>query len=132
MRHRFAAAETRGGQNASCFLQCAHLTGPGQLAQASEMDKDGLDALVLDRMLGLARDLDIVLPASDEDDLTLLKVTRCLQAHLNIKRRSMVAGCMGPAEEGAAPSEVESSQAFTSLDTSRWTRDERGQRDDRD
>ncbi|CAM9568964.1 unnamed protein product [Lampetra planeri] len=35
------------------------------LAQAAypKMDKDGLDALVLDRMLGLAQELDVVLPA---------------------------------------------------------------------
>ncbi|CAN0426466.1 unnamed protein product, partial [Lampetra planeri] len=95
-----------------------------------KMDKDGLDALVLDRMLGLTRDLDIVLPA--EDDLTSLKVTRCLQAYLSIKRRSTVAACTGPAEERAAPDEVEFSQAFASLDASRWWRAERRQRDDRD
>ncbi|CAN0422789.1 unnamed protein product [Lampetra planeri] len=106
--------------------------GVPAIAVYPKMDKDGLDALVLDRMLGLARDLDIVLPASDKDDLTSLKVARCLQAYLNIKRHSMVAACTGPAEEGAAPDEVESSQTSASLDASRWRRAKRGQRDDRD
>ncbi|CAM9635041.1 unnamed protein product [Lampetra planeri] len=97
-----------------------------KFAAYPKMDKDGLDALVLDRMLGLTQDLDVVLPASDEDDLTSMKVARCLQPHLNIKRRSIVVA------EGAAPNEVDSSQAFVSLDASRWRRAERGQRDDRD
>ncbi|CAN0309399.1 unnamed protein product [Lampetra fluviatilis] len=67
------------------------------LAQAvyPKMDKDSLDTLVLDHMLGLARDLDRVLPASDEDDLTSLKVARCLQAYLHIKRHLTVVACMG-------------------------------------
>ncbi|CAM9504120.1 unnamed protein product [Lampetra planeri] len=81
------------------------------------MDKDGLDALVLDRMLGLAQELDIVLPASDDDDLTSLRVARCLQAHLNIKRRSKLVAC---AEPTAASDGVESSQAFASLNNGRW------------
>ncbi|CAM9637042.1 unnamed protein product [Lampetra planeri] len=104
------------------------------LAQAvyPKMDKNGLGALVLDGMLGLALDLNIVLPASSDDELTSLKVTRFLQSYLNLKRHSPVAVCAAPAEEGTAADGVESSQAFASLDASWWRRNERGSRDNRD
>ncbi|CAM9886419.1 unnamed protein product [Lampetra planeri] len=101
------------------------------LAQAAypKMDKDVLDTLVLDRMLGLAQELDVVLPASDDDDLTSLRVARCLQAHLNIKRRSKVVACAGPAEDATV---FEGVEAFASLNNSGWRKAEMGRRDDRD
>ncbi|CAN0354947.1 unnamed protein product [Lampetra planeri] len=92
MRHRFATRRLVDAETPLVFSSVLI-----SLAQAvyPKMDKDSLDTLVLDHMLGLARDLDRVLPASDEDDLTSLKVARCLQAHLHIKRHLTVVACMG-------------------------------------
>ncbi|XP_078736050.1 interferon-induced very large GTPase 1-like [Lampetra fluviatilis] len=44
------------------------------------MDLDGINALVLERLLALTKDLNIVLPVMDDDDLSSLKVAKCIQA----------------------------------------------------
>ncbi|CAN0023170.1 unnamed protein product [Lampetra planeri] len=46
------------------------------------IDHVGRDSPVLERMLLLAQELKIVIPATE--DLSSLKVARCLQAHFNI------------------------------------------------
>ncbi|CAM9521725.1 unnamed protein product [Lampetra planeri] len=46
------------------------------------MDHDGLDSLVLEKLLALAKDLHIVIQAIDDADLCSLKVATCIQAHL--------------------------------------------------
>ncbi|CAM9376216.1 unnamed protein product [Lampetra planeri] len=73
MRHKFAAGRCEDSEMPLVFRSALI-----PLAQAAylKMDKDGLDALVLNRMLELAPELDIVLPATDDDDLTSLRVVR--------------------------------------------------------
>ncbi|CAM9289074.1 unnamed protein product [Lampetra fluviatilis] len=95
------------------------------------MDKEGLDALVLDRMLGLAQELDVALPTTDDDDLTSLRVARSTQTHLIGKRRAKVVACAGPAKE-ELDDEGEPSQAFVSLNEGGWRKNRPGRRDDCD
>ncbi|CAM9378180.1 unnamed protein product [Lampetra planeri] len=95
------------------------------------MDKEGLDALVLDRMLGLAQELDVALPTTDDDDLTSLRVARSTQTHLIGKRRAKVVACAGPAKE-ELDDEGEPSQAFASLNEGGWRKNRPGRRDDCD
>ncbi|CAM9440610.1 unnamed protein product [Lampetra fluviatilis] len=103
------------------------------LAQAAytRMDKEGLDALVLDCMLGLAQELDVALPTTDNDDLTSLRVARSIQTHLIGKRRAKVVACAGPAKE-ESDDEGEPSQAFASLNEGGCRKNRPGRRDDRD
>ncbi|CAN0368523.1 unnamed protein product [Lampetra planeri] len=48
--------------------------------------------------------MDVFLPASEDDELTSLKVVRCLQAHGNLRRRVGVVACTGQ------PGEIEAKQ----------------------
>ncbi|CAN0203350.1 unnamed protein product [Lampetra planeri] len=58
------------------------------LAQAalSKMEPMGIDSLVLERLLGLAKKLNVALPASEEDDPSSLVIARCIQTQLGLKR----------------------------------------------
>ncbi|CAM9591933.1 unnamed protein product [Lampetra fluviatilis] len=74
------------------FSRCFKATS--ELETYPRMDKEGLDALVLDRMLGWAEELEVALPTSDDDDdLTSLWVVRSIQTHLIRKRRAKVVAC---------------------------------------
>ncbi|CAN0394835.1 unnamed protein product [Lampetra fluviatilis] len=70
------------------------------LVQAAfpKMARAGLDSLVLKRMLALAQEPGVVLPATEDDDLTSFKIARSIQAHLHLKRRAGVAACIAPSE----------------------------------
>ncbi|CAM9511783.1 unnamed protein product [Lampetra fluviatilis] len=68
------------------------------LAKAAfpKMDHAGVDSLVCKRLLTLAKDLNIVLPTTEEDDLFFLKVARCIQAHLLLKQQTGLVACTVP------------------------------------
>ncbi|XP_078474063.1 uncharacterized protein LOC144735528 [Lampetra planeri] len=53
-----------------------------------KMDHVGWEYLILDKMLLLARDLQVVLPYMDDDDLTSFQVAQCLQTHFNATRKT--------------------------------------------
>ncbi|CAN0025654.1 unnamed protein product [Lampetra fluviatilis] len=74
VRHKFAARR-RGEAGMPFAFRSALLA----LAKAAfpKMDHAGVDLLVLERLLMLARDLNIVLPAIEKDDLSSLKVVTC-------------------------------------------------------
>ncbi|CAN0441578.1 unnamed protein product [Lampetra planeri] len=102
-----------------------------ELAAYPRMDKEGLDALVLDGMLGLAKEFDVALPTTDDDDdLTSLRVARSIPTHIH-KCRAKVVACASPAKE-ESDDEGEPSQAFASLNEGGWRKNRPGQRDDRD
>ncbi|CAM9860251.1 unnamed protein product [Lampetra planeri] len=65
------------------------------LAKAAfpRMDHDGIDALDLERLLSLAKDLNTILPAVDDDDLSSLKVTKCIQAPQLLQRHRGLVAC---------------------------------------
>ncbi|CAN0138890.1 unnamed protein product [Lampetra fluviatilis] len=73
VRHKFATG--RWGKIDMPFAFCSALM---PLAQAAypKMEQAGLDSVVLERMLALARELNVALPAMEEDDLSSLKVAR--------------------------------------------------------
>ncbi|CAM9393159.1 unnamed protein product [Lampetra planeri] len=87
------------------------------------MDQVGQDSLILKKMLLLAQELQVVLPAMEDDGLTSLQVARCLEAHLNICRHSGVVASMGPAaeEEGALAGE-QHLQVGVLRPTAKWRR----------
>ncbi|CAM9363417.1 unnamed protein product [Lampetra planeri] len=72
-----------------------------------KMEAAGIDSLVMDRLLGLAKELNVALPASEENDPTSLVIARCIQSHLGLKKRSGLVACAAPAD-GREPSEGES------------------------
>ncbi|CAN0401107.1 unnamed protein product [Lampetra fluviatilis] len=84
------------------------------------MDHIGRDSLVLKMMLVLVQELKVVMPATEEDDLSSLQVARCLQAHLNIQQRVTMVACTGPPEGRVAPEDAEPLQACASLDGTKW------------
>ncbi|CAM9350495.1 unnamed protein product [Lampetra planeri] len=59
------------------------------------MEQTALDSLTLKRLLSLAQELGIFLPAMEEDDLSSLKVDRCIQTHVSLQRWPGVAACVG-------------------------------------
>ncbi|CAN0347494.1 unnamed protein product [Lampetra fluviatilis] len=67
------------------------------------MDQVGRNSLVLEIMLQLAQELQDVMPATEEDDLSSLKVARCLEVHFNTQRHTNVTACTGPSEDNGAP-----------------------------
>ncbi|CAM9676094.1 unnamed protein product [Lampetra fluviatilis] len=82
VRHKFAARRSRQAETPLAF--CSVLL---VLAKAAfpKMDYAGVDSLVIERLLTLAKDLNIILPATEEDELLSFKAARCIQAHLLLK-----------------------------------------------
>ncbi|CAM9849098.1 unnamed protein product [Lampetra planeri] len=52
----------------------------------------------MDKLLGLAKELNVTLPASEEDDPTSLVIARCIQSHLGLKKCSGLIACAAPAD----------------------------------
>ncbi|CAN0025723.1 unnamed protein product [Lampetra fluviatilis] len=95
------------------------------LSQAAfpNMDHMRLDSLVLEQLLAVARDMDVFLPASEDDDLTSLKVACCLQARSNLRWRDGVVACTKRmVESGAKQEEKELPAVCVSLAGSQWAR----------
>ncbi|CAN0202662.1 unnamed protein product [Lampetra planeri] len=76
----------------SALLSLAHTAYP-------QMEQTVLDSLVLERLLSLAQEMSVSLAATEEDDLTSLKVARSIQAHFNLQRWPGVAACVGFSED---------------------------------
>ncbi|CAN0220615.1 unnamed protein product [Lampetra planeri] len=55
------------------------------------------------------------MPATDEDDLSSLKVARCLEVHFNIQRRANMAACARPSEDGGQPEDGANLQVCASF-----------------
>ncbi|XP_075910768.1 uncharacterized protein LOC142906548 [Petromyzon marinus] len=93
-RHKFAMRR-RGEVETPLAYRMALLS----LAKSAypQMGQVGWDVLILEKMLPLARDLQVVLPAMVDDDLTSLQVARCLEAHFFIRRRAGMVASTGPA-----------------------------------
>ncbi|CAM9574290.1 unnamed protein product [Lampetra planeri] len=58
----------------------------------------GIDSLVMDRLLGLAKEPNVALPASEDGDPTSLVIARCFQSHLGLKKRLGLVACATPAD----------------------------------
>ncbi|CAM9426959.1 unnamed protein product [Lampetra fluviatilis] len=68
------------------------------------MDQVGWDSLSIKKLLLLAQKLQVVLPATEDDNLLSFKVARYLEANVNIRRRAGVVASTGPsAVEERAP-----------------------------
>ncbi|XP_075921161.1 uncharacterized protein LOC116939519 [Petromyzon marinus] len=94
--------------------------------------EDGLDSLVLEKLLALAQELHIILPATEDSNLSSLQIARCLQAHLHLQRRAGVAARTGPSEAPGAPEDMEDPQVCALVDNGHWRKDEAGRQGGRD
>ncbi|CAM9571439.1 unnamed protein product [Lampetra planeri] len=66
-----------------------------------DVKREHLDPLVMERMLVLAREMDVVLPTCAHEVKTSLWAARCLNAHENLKRWAQMAAWTGdPAKDG--------------------------------
>ncbi|CAN0088887.1 unnamed protein product [Lampetra planeri] len=85
------------------------------LAQAAflKLGPTGVDSLVMDRLLRLAKELNVSLPASEDDDLTSFVIARCIQSHLGLKKCSGLVTCATPA--GETSEEDESAPVFATV-----------------
>ncbi|CAN0032244.1 unnamed protein product [Lampetra planeri] len=92
----------------SALLSLAHAAYP-------RMEQVALKSVVLERLLSLAQEMNVFLPATEEEDLTSLKVVRCIQAHFNLQWWAEVATCTGFLEYEDEPELQEPAQACTSL-----------------
>ncbi|CAN0090048.1 unnamed protein product [Lampetra planeri] len=77
------------------------------------MEQRALDSLALERLLSLAEEMGVSLAATEEDELTSLKVAQCIQAHFNLQRWPGVAACVGFSKD--EPEHKEPVQACTSF-----------------
>ncbi|CAN0182100.1 unnamed protein product [Lampetra planeri] len=124
VEHRFAAR--RQGEAETPFAFRSALL---KLAKAAfpRMDHDGLDSLVLEKLLVLARDFHTIIQAVDDDDLCPLKVARCIQAHLLLQTEKGLVACTTPCD---TPEETEPAQAYALAQGGGWRRDGMERRDD--
>ncbi|CAM9437634.1 unnamed protein product [Lampetra planeri] len=71
------------------------------LAAYSDVKQEALNALVMDRMLALARDMEVVLPTCGHNVETSRWAAKCLHAHESLQRWSqMVAWTGDPSQDG--------------------------------
>ncbi|CAN0141539.1 unnamed protein product [Lampetra fluviatilis] len=87
------------------------------------MDQAGYDLLVLEQLLALAHELDVVLPATEEDDLSSLRIARCIQAHIHQKRRAGMLACAAPTGMLDTRKDNEPAQAWASVNDTSWRAD---------
>ncbi|CAM9364029.1 unnamed protein product [Lampetra planeri] len=82
------------------------------LAKAAfpKMDHDGLDTLVLEKMLGLAKDLHTVLPTEDSE-VSSLKIARCIQAQQTLQHDRVLVACATSSTEPGAHTDEEPAPA---------------------
>ncbi|CAM9776806.1 unnamed protein product [Lampetra planeri] len=102
-KRRFSTSCTLAG---STFLSLAQTAFP-------KLGPTGVDSLVMDRLLGLAKVLNVSLPASEDDDPTSLVIARCIQSHLGLKKRLGLVACATP--EGETSEEDESAPVCASV-----------------
>ncbi|CAM9364102.1 unnamed protein product [Lampetra planeri] len=80
----------RQGEAETPPTYCNALLALGEAAYPA-VDRMALDSLVMERMLGLAWEMEVVLPVVDEDLQMFCWTARCLQAHEKLHRWSQMA-----------------------------------------
>ncbi|CAN0354332.1 unnamed protein product [Lampetra planeri] len=89
------------------------------------MDNEGIDALVMEKLLALARELHVVVHVIDDTDLWSLQVARSVQAHLLLCRKMGLTVCAAAGEVRSAPEDSAPAQVFASAPDRGWRRDDR-------
>ncbi|CAN0042398.1 unnamed protein product [Lampetra planeri] len=103
IRNRFV--KRRQGETESPLAFRSALLSLAQAAY-SDLGPTGVDSLVLDQLLGLAKELNILLPVTENDNPTSLVIAQCIQSHLGLKKRSGLMACIAPAEETSEEEEA--------------------------
>ncbi|XP_061417595.1 uncharacterized protein LOC133348671 isoform X1 [Lethenteron reissneri] len=111
-RHRFASRRREADETPLAY-QSALMA----LAQAAypRMDDVGLDSIVLEKLLLLARELRIAIHVKDEANLSSLGAAHYLHTELLLQRDGQVAACAA-----ARVDEVPDAQAFASQRAASW------------
>ncbi|CAN0035699.1 unnamed protein product [Lampetra planeri] len=104
----------RRGEAKMPFIFRSVLLALGQAAYP-HMDRVALDSLVLERLLSLPQESSVALSITEEDDLSSLKVARCIQAHLNLQQWPTLAACVGEPADLEEPALREPERACTSF-----------------
>ncbi|CAM9783094.1 unnamed protein product [Lampetra fluviatilis] len=89
---------------------------------------ESIDALVMEKMLALARELHVVIHVIDNADLCSMQVARSVQAHLLLQQETDATVCAAAAEVRGTPEDPAPAQAFASAPNKGW-RDDRPRRD---
>ncbi|CAN0205434.1 unnamed protein product [Lampetra planeri] len=87
-------------------------------AKYPRMDQEGIDSLVLQKLLRLGRELRVVLPAPDDDDFSSLRAARSIHVHLLLQRDATIAACA--IDTGDSEEDQHSARAFASASTGGW------------
>ncbi|CAN0180115.1 unnamed protein product [Lampetra planeri] len=82
--------QRRQGEAKTALVYCSALMVLGQAAYPL-LNQAALDSLIMDKMLGVAMKMGVVLSVTEEDVQTYLWAARCLEAHENMRRCSRVA-----------------------------------------
>ncbi|CAN0088620.1 unnamed protein product [Lampetra planeri] len=90
-----------------------------------QMDDEAIDAVVLQKLLELARELRIIIQAVDNDDMCSLRAAKSMHAHLLLQRDSSIAVCASTSEPACM---TDDDWAFATTWPSRWGASERPQR----
>ncbi|CAN0412457.1 unnamed protein product [Lampetra fluviatilis] len=117
------------------LLRMQAIYGPPALlaltrAAFPRIDHEGIDALVLEKLLSLARELRIVMPTVDDDNFCSLHASRCIQAHLVLQRDSSIAACTAPINAGNPEEERHQDQVFASSSVQNWRSNDRRRQQD--
>ncbi|XP_075919984.1 uncharacterized protein LOC142922927 [Petromyzon marinus] len=95
------------------------------------MDDETIDAIVLQKMLELARELRIVIQAVDDDSMCSLRAARCIHAHLLLHTESTIAASASTSEPASRDAEFSPDRAFMATrSTGRRSSDHAGRRND--
>ncbi|CAM9860592.1 unnamed protein product [Lampetra fluviatilis] len=85
------------------------------------MDEQGIDALVIHKLLGLTRELRVVVHAVEDSDLSSLQVARCIQANVLLRRDTPTPMCAATTGEARdAPEDSSSPQVVASIPGKGW------------
>ncbi|CAN0254114.1 unnamed protein product [Lampetra fluviatilis] len=121
-RHRFAARRKSESETPLAFrsalLALAKTAFP-------RMDLEGIDALVLEKLLSLAREMRVVIHVVDDEDFCSLCAARCIQAHLLLQKETSLVACAAPADACSSEEESQHNQAFASTPARGWRADDR-------
>ncbi|XP_075925949.1 uncharacterized protein LOC142929173 [Petromyzon marinus] len=95
------------------------------------MDDEAIDAIVLQKMLELARELRIVIQVVDDDSMCSLRAARCIHAHLLLHTESTIAASASTSEPASRVAEFSPDRAFMATrSTGRRSSDHAGHRND--
>ncbi|CAM9954254.1 unnamed protein product [Lampetra planeri] len=128
VRHHFSERQ-RNSKESPLAFRSALLA----MARAAylRIDDEAIDALVLQKLLKLARELCIVIQAVDDENMCSLRAARCIHAHLLLHRDSTIAASASMSEPACMDDGPSSDQAFaTTRPLGRRLSDRAGRRDD--